>query len=135
MNIFKVMDRGSDWFTERTLRQDRALVQQGVEAGRPIFIRVALRMLVTTAAILGAQLLPSPVDAFAWMVLGYAAGVAALMPIVRANAYRSGWLQGRVDLITSMQNTGNSQHALEYDMVHVLGIARPNVPDSPEGLE
>ncbi len=121
-----LVDRGFDKLSERRMRMDRALVEQGHDHERPFFWRMLATWLVGMAAVFTVELVPL----VPYVVLGFAVSWAAFAAWGRATAYRSGWLEGRERFVKQMQVTyergGTAEDWLrvegDHDMVQVLGL-------------
>lgn len=135
----KFLDRIADRVAEKSKRDDSALVMHGMDAGKRLWLRSCARWLVGLGALVS---IPWGIDTefyFLWLlVLSFLIVDGSFSVTRRAQAFRSGWLAGRNDMIGQLTKSENVTEWVDrcflFDTVHVMGIS-PVTPDTPEGLE
>lgn len=134
----KVLDRLTDRLAERNSRMESLFVTEGHDAERSLFRRDMAWWVASLGALMGMIWVDGPWQAVFSGFLGGVLGASALRGTRRANAYRRGWIDGRLRMVRKIKES-SSMHdwidgELTYDMVHVMGLGVAT-PDSPEGLE
>lgn len=133
-----------EWFRRREERRAaliRAKVRDGHERGRKRLLAVHLRRMglyIVFCLLVGLGGFEGPLSTAGWLL--------AILLLVNwipsktreADAYRDGWLEGRMDAISHIPQSESFQEWFNtlaiHDQVHVLG-ALVAVPDTPEGLD
>lgn len=121
----------------RTLRNERALVEDPARARRVWLSSAALFLLALAAILTRLWWAPgSSWDLAAGLVLGSLAGWGALCGFVRMAAYRSGWLDGRHQMIRALAEGLDRGMApeewlqSEYERdLYVLGVGPATLPE------
>ena len=131
-------DRAASTAVRRRQRLEKTLVREGGSAARRLWLYGCAKFAVVMALLLVAIFSDRWRDA-AMPWIGMILGGSALSTLVRAQSYRAGWLDGRRAILGSMARFGSPgewvQHEMEYDAYHVMDLAGPEVPDSPEHLD
>jgi hypothetical protein len=129
------------WSNDRARRTERSYVAGEIIRLRWITVAELALFLVTVLAIFGLSWLdPGWLTAACSVLVGLQVGRAGIVSMRRATGYRSGWLDGRVALVRSMnearQRGMTPQEWLEAELVRdyaVLGIDAEVVHEDPDG--
>ena len=129
-----------DRIADRARRTDRMMVRQDRGHWWRVVVGELGLFVITLAALLGIQLLdPGPLTVICSVLVGLQVGRVGIMSARRALAYRSGWLDGRAQMIASMGEAWRRgidlpewlQGEVERDLA-TLGLDPKDVPLPPE---
>lgn len=138
---FKIPNGPLERYVGWTMERNRVLVTHGQAGTNRMLIWTVVNFLMAFGLIALAQV-PGWVGGLARCFAGGVVGFAATLWMQRAQAYRSGWLEGRVDamrLVRDAHAAGvpprEALFAMQvHDAVFVLGLGG-HVPDDTSGLE
>lgn len=108
-----MIDRVADRLTDRSLRDERAYVEDPPRVRR-LVARSMLFGGLAMVSLAGVTLLEAGLWATACgMFLGGFVGSSIIRTVQRAGAYRNGWLRGRSAMIASLQEASRRGMSLE----------------------
>lgn len=136
--LFAPIDKLSSVATDRSVRNERALVNEPRRAHR-LMLRDLLWLVVALACVFARPMVgDGALWALSCMLVGWFVGMGALARTRRAQSYRSGWLAGRSAMVGALaESQRRGMHPNDWLRgeftrdAAMLGIPLP--PDDEEG--
>ena len=132
--------RALDWLGEYDVNAEKRIVVNGHDGLVPVYWMMAFRLVVAWGALFLMTNTPenSPLNTLGFITVAMIMGAWAGKTLRRAGAYRHGWIDGRMRIVTNLKQHDNFEDWLDaegnHDMVHVMGMPpmpHPNDPNHP----